>query len=425
MNGDLLPENNSQEPYYCEICKKKHFRGDIYKQHFKFARKFAFETSIQNIHDSIQRNFKFESEEIKIPKGILEIKDFSRLEIINRIDAIYHLIYEQISNNQLPSINVPLRRRENIIYNEDKQLFLGLQTKTIEFGDEYFEFLKILRIADIVKELLINNFHATKREVFYNDVALFKEQKYSDRAIEDLTTLLTTFRDNLHIVAAPKGTCVGRLKIRHRNEIIDLTTLGSGGWTISPLLDNIDIIESDAEFILVLEKDAAMMRLAEYRFWRKIPCILLTAQGTPNVAARTFLKILVSELKLPAIGLADSDPYGLSILMTYAYGSVQSAHETAKLGINNFYWLGVLPEDIEKYQIPREVQLKMVKSDLQRAHYMLKEPPIVQHKKLKEQLELMVATKIKAEIQAFAARGFDFLTKYIIHKLGTGDLIKF
>jgi len=35
-------------------------------------------------------------------------------------------------------------------------------------------------------------------------------------------------------------------------------------------------VQSDAEFILLVEKDAAFMRLAEDRFYNKMPCIILT-----------------------------------------------------------------------------------------------------------------------------------------------------
>ena len=45
-------------------------------------------------------------------------------------------------------------------------------------------------------------------------------------------------------------------------------------------------IQSDAQFILLVEKDAAFMRLAEDRFYNTYPCIILTAKGQPDVATR-------------------------------------------------------------------------------------------------------------------------------------------
>ena len=45
-------------------------------------------------------------------------------------------------------------------------------------------------------------------------------------------------------------------------------------------------IQSDALFIMLVEKDAAFMRLAEDRFYNTYPCIILTAKGQPDVASR-------------------------------------------------------------------------------------------------------------------------------------------
>jgi hypothetical protein len=39
-------------------------------------------------------------------------------------------------------------------------------------------------------------------------------------------------------------------------------------------------------FILLVEKDAAFMRLAEDRFYNTYPCIIITAKGQPDVATR-------------------------------------------------------------------------------------------------------------------------------------------
>ena len=45
-------------------------------------------------------------------------------------------------------------------------------------------------------------------------------------------------------------------------------------------------VRSDALFILLVEKDAAFMRLAEDRFYNTYPCIIITAKGQPDVASR-------------------------------------------------------------------------------------------------------------------------------------------
>jgi DNA topoisomerase VI subunit A len=77
-------------------------------------------------------------------------------------------------------------------------------------------------------------------------------------------------------------------------------------------------LRSDAKFILLVEKDAAFMRLAEDRFYNTYPCIILTAKGQPDVATRLFLRRLRNDLMLPVLALVDSDPYGLKILSASA-----------------------------------------------------------------------------------------------------------
>ena len=63
------------------------------------------------------------------------------------------------------------------------------------------------------------------------------------------------------------------------------------------------------------------MRLAEDRFYKKYPCIVITGKGQPDVATRLFLRKITDQLKIPVLALVDSDPYGLKILSVYCSGS--------------------------------------------------------------------------------------------------------
>jgi meiotic recombination protein SPO11 len=62
-----------------------------------------------------------------------------------------------------------------------------------------------------------------------------------------------------------QGIVVGRIRFRDDGDLIDCTRMGVGGKAIPPYIDRITDIQSDAEFILLVEKDAAFMRLAEDR----------------------------------------------------------------------------------------------------------------------------------------------------------------
>ena len=368
-----------------------------------------------------------EKRQIPLPEDTVKIDDLNRKHTLQRVYNLIDDIIERIYHTGKPSIHLPSRSSSNIIWDEENDLLLlGKQIIEKQFHSltSVADITRLMRVLEIINELLVKDIHATKREVFYTDVKLFTEQKTSDKSIEDAATMLYTTRNSTHIVAAPKGTCVGRLRIRDRNDIIDLEGLGSGGWTISPMLDNIEILESDAEFILVIEKDAAMMRLAEARFWRKYPCILLTAQGVGNVAVRMFLKRLSKELNLPVFSLVDSDPYGHYIHSVYLRGSKRLSYESPFLATPNIKLLGVLTRDLDQYKIPDVARLKLEKVDIKRIKDLLNEDFVKKNKKWETDLKLALKMNIKAEIQALSSHGFEFLTdQYLPEKLSTGDWI--
>jgi meiotic recombination protein SPO11 len=368
-----------------------------------------------------------EKKEAKLTEDTVKIDDLSRKDTLNKIYDLVEKVISKIYENGKPTIELPSRASSNIIWDEENDLLLlGKQIMEKQFHSlsSVADITRLMRVIEIVDELLVKDIHATKREIYYTDVKLFGDQKNSDKSIEDAATMLYTTRNSTHIVAAPKGSCVGRLRIRDKNDIIDLEGLGSGGWTISPMLDNIEILESDAEFILVIEKDAAMMRLAEARFWRKYPCILVTAQGVGNVAVRMFLRRLSKELTLPAFSLVDSDPYGHYIHSVYLRGSKRLSYESPFLATPNIKLLGVLTRDLDTYNIPNEVRIPMNKTDLKRTKDLLDEDFVKKNKRWEEDLKLAMKLKVKAEIQAFSTHGFEFLTeRYLPEKLTTGDWI--
>ena len=63
------------------------------------------------------------------------------------------------------------------------------------------------------------------------------------------------------MVASEKGVVVGRLSFREDGDLIDCRRMGVGGKAIPPNVDKVSDIQSDATFILLVEKDAAFMRL--------------------------------------------------------------------------------------------------------------------------------------------------------------------
>lgn len=62
--------------------------------------------------------------------------------------------------------------------------------------------------------------------------------------------------------------------------------MGIGGKAIPSLVNKITDMKGDAEFVLLVEKDAAFMRLAEDRFYNQVCalcCYVLVTAGADNV----------------------------------------------------------------------------------------------------------------------------------------------
>jgi len=363
----------------------------------------------------------------ELPSGVRLVKEKDAGTLHSELHALVRKLLEDVEQGRPPSLAIPQRGGGNIIYDEENDLLLlGEKTTTRSLGSlrTAKDVARLVRVLEIVHELLEKDIHATKREVFYNDVKLFEEQRFSDEAIDDLAPLLGTNRESTHIVASAKGTVIGRLIIRDSGDLIDLTKLGTGGWSITPFLDRVEIVESDAEFLLIVEKDAAMLRLSEARWWERHPCILLTAKGSPDIASRMFARRLTRELGLPAFTLVDADPYGHYIHSVYLRGSKRLSYESPFLATPHLRLLGVLSRDLDAYQVPKECRLRMTPQDIKRAKAILKEPFVARNRRWVSDIKLMLKRKEKAEIQALAAHGFEFLSEtYLPTKLETGDWI--
>ena len=230
-------------------------------------------------------------------------------------------IADQVLSKRGFTINIPSRASTNQIYvKEWDRIVLGGKRSTRSFLNvkESRKTAITLRVLQLVHAVLVKRIHITKRDLFYTDVKLFVDQAESDGVLDDVATMIGCTRSNLHVVASDKGLVVGRIQFEEDGDFIDCTKMGVGGKAIPPYIDKIEKIQSDAEFILLVEKEAAYMRLAEDRFYHKYPCIIITAKGQPDVATRMFLSRVTAELKIPVLGLVDRYATMTHALLSYA-----------------------------------------------------------------------------------------------------------
>jgi meiotic recombination protein SPO11 len=87
--------------------------------------------------------------------------------------------------------------------------------------------------------------------------------------LNDVAAMIGCTRNSLNVVASDKGVVIGKLTFKEDGDQIDCSKMGVGGKAIPASVDKITDIEGEAQFVLLVEKDAAFMRLAEDRFYNE------------------------------------------------------------------------------------------------------------------------------------------------------------
>lgn len=356
-----------------------------------------------------------------------------RNDTSKRLKNLAEDIVSQIEKDNKPYMQIPVRSLSNIIFDE--------KTKLLELGEKkskrhFFnvgharKFMQTLLIASFCKDIVDENIHASIRDMYYNlkhtipgsDENTFEEQAESDPLIVDLETTIDVLREQLHLLADRKGVVVGNVKVRDRGDLINWAKLGSGGWSIPSVVEDIEFEEVDADFILVIEKNAGFERLHEDKIWQKYNCILMGTGGQAARGTRRLIKRLAEDHKLPVYVITDSDSYGWYIYSVIKSGSMALAHASSNLGTPSAKFIGLTISDIKDYKLEKSI-IKATEQDIKRARELL-DYPWFHHKEWKRELKLMIDKKIKAEIEALSSRGLKFLSEaYLPEKLESKNFL--
>jgi DNA topoisomerase-6 subunit A len=277
------------------------------------------------------------------------------------------------------------------------------------------------------KDLISKDDIATKREAYYVSKnwaeARFKEQHESDGVIDDVEAMMMVNREQLGFVPEEKGGDVaGKLIVIDKDPDtgktlkIDCTKFGSGAYSIPISVEHLKF-ETNAKFILAIETAGMFQRLVKHKYWKKANCILISMGGVPTRALRRFIRRLSDAKKLPVYVFTDGDPYGyFNIYRTLKVGSGNAAHINEYFCVPKAQFIGITPKDIEEYKLPTH-PLKDI--DIKRAKDALKNDPFVQHhKEWQRAVKKMIAMKTRAEQQALAKWGLNYvISDYLPKKL--------
>ncbi len=374
------------------------------------------------------------------------------LEARKRAARVLHEKFKKVFNDILegkpPRLIIPKRTLSNTRFDPEKGILLmGEEVIEREFLNmaESRSFMQTILMASIIYQALIENEYPTIRDLYYRgkhtivyrdlkgrkrEENTWDEQKESDSVIRDVEVYTGLLREEMLILSKEKGKVVGRMKIRSGGDVIDLSKMGHGAYAIESTPDLIEFIDVDAEFVLVVEKDAVFQQLHRVKFWDKYRALLVTGAGQPDRATRRFVRRLNEELGLPIYILTDSDPYGWYIYSVFKVGSIQLSYESLRLATPKARFLGVSMTDIfgwankKPYLTERERRNFIIKAkdrDIKRAKELMKYTWF-QTPKWRREIKIFLQKKAKLEIEALASKGLRFLAdKYIPEKIQTGD----
>ncbi len=355
-------------------------------------------------------------------------------KLLEKIRLTIEQIRQKIINEESPELRIPLRSLNNVHFIPEEGYFvIGDKIKTRKLtANTAKTFAQTLRMIDLSKNLIKDKDIATKREAYYISKnwgdARFLEQPESDAVMDDIEAMFMVNREQLGFIPEEDGaSIVGDLKVIDRNietgeeEVIDCTKMGTGGWTIPNSVEHLQFEPGKIDFILAIETSGMYQRLAYHRWWKKARVLLTSLRGVPSRATRRFLRRLNEEYKIPVVVFTDGDPYGwLNIYRTLKVGSGNAAHINKYFCVPEAKFIGITAKDIKEYNLPTH-PLKDV--DIKRIDDGLKNDPFVKHhKKWQEALKELKKMKKRAEQQALATHGLNYvMSNYLPEKLNNPD----
>jgi DNA topoisomerase VI subunit A len=336
-----------------------------------------------------------------------------------------------------PFVEIPVRSLANVKWSEKKRLVeLGGQKQKRYFFNVSMakKFMQTFLVSEACKELIDSGKTTSIRDLYYvtkhtiGDTRqnTFEEQDESDPIIEDLEVALDSLREELHLFASRKGSMVGPITIRDSGDTIDLRRMGSGGWAVPSIVEEniIQFVRHEARYVLLIEKDAVWTRFNEDKFWKREKCVILQGGGQPPRGVRRLVQRLHAELRLPVYVLVDNDPWGFYIYSVMKQGSINLAYESMRMAVPDARFVGLSSFDKEKYKLPSNVAIKMDEGDNNRAKQMLAYPWF-QKKHWQREIQEMVRSGEKYELEALSRRGISFITEeYLPKKLKDRDWLE-
>lgn len=376
-------------------------------------------------------------------------------EISKRAMELCNAMLKDLENSQRPVLHAVKCSLDNANY-DNKVGYLTPGDKVVRSELNVSSVQKLARTVFLL-EILLRNVSTgavnTKRELYYiakglvkgNGGALkpidFDEQSESDSVIDFITDMLEVYREEMNCFANDRGgqTYSQQLEVTEtlpdgEQAVVDLRQLGTTPFQPKNKPQSLKLrATKKIEFCLVVESEGTANTLVSNGFTRRNNCILMGAQGVPSNGVRGWCKLIQDQLKVPIYFFGDLDAYTLqNIFRTLKAGSAASLIRNSDFSAPEVRFLGVLPEDIKKYDLyyydVKEKDASELRA-LKKAKDVLANDPFFKdkkNKKLAQVLQFLIKNKIRCEQQAlFSVDPKDPIMpeKIILDKIRTGSYI--
>lgn len=357
----------------------------------------------------------------------------------------------ELENANRPVLEAVKCSLDNSIYNP-KVGFLTPGDKRVRTELNVSSVQKMARVIFMLERLLVNLDSGavnTKRELYYIAKGVIKgdrdlkpldfaDQDESDSAIDFIGDMLEVYREELNCFANDRGgqtysqqLVVTELLADGTQAVVDLSTLGTTPFQPKNKPQSLKLrAKKKIDFCLVVESEGTAGTLVSNGMTRRHNCIVMGAQGVPSNGVRGWCKLIQDQLKVPMFFFGDLDAYTMqNIYRTLKAGSAASLIRNADFSAPDVHFLGVLPEDLKRYDLPFynvNDRDPVEARSLKKAKDALGNDPFFQDKKnrkLSAVLEWLIKNKVRCEQQSYFSvnpRDPQQVEKIILEKINKG-----
>ncbi|UCE37003.1 MAG: DNA topoisomerase IV subunit A [Thermoplasmata archaeon] len=355
---------------------------------------------------------------------------------VTELEDIASDIYKQMDKGKIPSMKIPVRTKANIKFSRKNHVWtLGksMGARSAKKLNGAYMLLRTLHMMEFIEDMISNSRSSTLREMYYIsegwEQAKFSTQNESNKLAEDLEAITGCMREDFKLRPEEDGArVIGNITLEEVNrkgqkkKINCRDDVGDSGYGIPYNVekDKIKFKDIGVKFIIAIETGGMFDRLVENGFDETASALLLHLKGQPARSTRRFVKRLSVEHNLPVAVFTDGDPWSFRIFASVAYGAINTAYISEYLATPTTEYIGITASDILNYELPSD---KLNEQDIRALKAELSDPRF-KGQFWKNEIELMLDIKKKAEQQALAKYGLDFVTdKYLPDKLGEMGLM--